>query len=185
VSEQTEIAPRVHPARSGTALAEFEAAYRADIGAITAYFARRYREPHAVADLVSETFVEAIGSFAGFDPRRGTTRAWLFGIARRVHARAYAHSINGRHAATQLAGQCELEHDEIDELAEKIDAQSAGRRLIERCQALRPIEREAVELVDLAGLRPKEAASALGISPSALRVRLFRARARLRKETQS
>ena len=38
-----------------------------------------------------------------------------------------------------------------------------------------------VELVDLAGLQAKEAAQVLGIAPGTLRMRLMRARARLRK----
>jgi RNA polymerase sigma-70 factor (ECF subfamily) len=42
-------------------------------------------------------------------------------------------------------------------------------------------DRAVVELVDLAGLRPKEAAQVLGIAPGTLRMRLMRARARLRK----
>jgi DNA-directed RNA polymerase specialized sigma24 family protein len=40
-----------------------------------------------------------------------------------------------------------------------------------------------VELVDIAGLRPNEAAAALGLPPGTARMRLMRARARLRKET--
>jgi DNA-directed RNA polymerase specialized sigma24 family protein len=43
------------------------------------------------------------------------------------------------------------------------------------------MDRAAIEMVDLAGLRPNEAASVLGVSPGALRMRLMRARARLRK----
>jgi RNA polymerase sigma-70 factor (ECF subfamily) len=39
--------------------------------------------------------------------------------------------------------------------------------------------------VDMTGLTPKEAATALRISPGALRVRLFRARHKLRKLTES
>ena len=35
-----------------------------------------------------------------------------------------------------------------------------------------------VELVDLAGLQPKEAAQVLGVAPSTLRMRLMRARLR-------
>jgi RNA polymerase sigma factor (sigma-70 family) len=182
VGKQTDIAAPTAGSSSGAAMAEFEEAYRANVAAITAYFARRYREPQEVADLVSETFVEAIGSFAGFDPRRGTARAWVFGIAHRVYARHCAQAINGRDTNSRLAGQRGLEDDEIEDLAEKIDAQRAGRRLIERCRSLPPVERGAVELVDVAGLRPKEAATVLGVSPSALRVRLFRARTRLRKE---
>jgi RNA polymerase sigma-70 factor (ECF subfamily) len=47
------------------------------------------------------------------------------------------------------------------------------------------LERVALELVELAGLAPREAAGALEISPAALRVRLFRARTRLRKEEEA
>jgi RNA polymerase sigma-70 factor (ECF subfamily) len=74
--------------------------------------------------------------------------------------------------------------DEIEEVAGKIDAERAGRELIERCSQLPEFERAAVELVDLAGLTPKEAATALGVSRVVLRKRLSRARARLRKEHQ-
>ena len=40
-----------------------------------------------------------------------------------------------------------------------------------------------VELVDIAGLRPKEAAAALGLAPGTVRMRLMRTRARLRRQT--
>ena len=43
-------------------------------------------------------------------------------------------------------------------------------------------ERAAIELVDLAELTPREAAAALGVSRGVLRMRLSRARARLRTE---
>jgi RNA polymerase sigma-70 factor (ECF subfamily) len=39
-----------------------------------------------------------------------------------------------------------------------------------------------IELVDIAGLRPKEAAAALGLTSGAVRMRLLRTRARLRKQ---
>ena len=42
-----------------------------------------------------------------------------------------------------------------------------------------------IELVDLAGLRPKEAATALGLRPGTVRMRLMRTRTRLRQEAQS
>ena len=70
-----------------------------------------------------------------------------------------------------------------DELVSRIDAQRAGRALLEQLAALPALDREVVELVDLAGLTPSEAARALGVSSGALRVRLFRARAKLREET--
>lgn len=46
-------------------------------------------------------------------------------------------------------------------------------------QRLDAADRAVVELVDLAGLRPKEAASVLGVAPGTAQMRLMRARARL------
>ena len=169
----------------GSALAEFEQIYRSNVGVVTAYFARRCADPQTVADLTSETIVRAAKGFGGFDPGRGSARGWLFGIAANVYAQHCAQAANGRAAAFRLAGLADLPVDEIDELADKIDAQRAGRELIERCSQLSTLERAAVELVDLDGLTPKEAAAALGVSRGALRMRLSRARARLRKEHHS
>ena len=166
---------------SGSALAEFEQIYRANVGAVTAYFARHCADPQTVADLTSETIVRAAGAFGGFDPDRGSARAWLFGIASHVYARYCAQASNGRDAAARLAGLAVLPVDEIDELTQRIDAQRAGRELLERCAELSAVERAAVELVDLDGLTPKEAAAALGVPRGVLRMRLSRARTRLRK----
>ncbi len=167
------------------ALAEFEQVYRANVGLLTAYFARRCSEPQTVADLTSETVVRAAGAFDKFDPARGTARAWLFGIAAHVYARHCAQSANGRDAAARLASHRPLEPNEIDELASRIDAERAGRELMTRCSELPKLERAAIELVDLAGLTPKQAAEALGVPRGVFRMRLSRARARLRGERDS
>jgi len=143
------------------------------------YFARRCAEPQ-VADLTSETFVQAIGSVRTFDPARGSARAWLFGIARRVYAERCERAAAGRRAVLTLAMHRQLGDEELDELAARIDAQRAGRALLALLARLPTVEREAVELVDLAGLTPREAAKVLGVAQGALRVRLFRARRRLR-----
>jgi RNA polymerase sigma factor (sigma-70 family) len=165
-----------------SALAEFEALYRTSVDVVMAYFARRCTDPQAVADLTSETFVRAAGAFGSFDPRRGAPRAWLFGIAAHVFARHCADSAEARDTAARLAGHRGLDDDEIGELAARIDAEREGRELMERCSQLPAPERAAIELVDLSGLTPKEAAAALGVSRVVLRKRLSRARARLRKE---
>lgn len=166
----------------GAALAEFEAIYRSNVGVLTSYFARRCREPQEVADLTSETILRAAGSFRAFDPRRGSARSWLFGIAAHVWAEYCAREAHCRNAMVRLACRRPLEASEIDELAAKIDAQQAGRKLLERCSMLSANERAAIEMVDLAELTPKEAAAALGLSRGGLRMRLSRARAKLRKE---
>jgi RNA polymerase sigma factor (sigma-70 family) len=166
-------------------LEEFEQVYLRNVDVLMGFFARRCREPHTVADLTSETFVRAMDGFARFDPRRGSDRAWLFGIAAHVFARHCEQSAGNRDAVARLGGRRALDEDEIEELAERIDAEREGAALMQRYALLPPVERAAIELVDLEGLTPKEAALALGVSGVAFRKRLSRARSRLRKEHHS
>jgi len=171
--------------RSGgrDAAAEFERLYRAQVDAVTAYFARRSADPQTVADLTADTFVQAIASFGSFDPRRGSGRAWLFGIARRVYAGHCEARSRQHEKVARLAGRRELEPDQVGELLDRIDAERVGRALVTGLAALPAPDRALVELVDLDGLSPKEAAAVLGLSAGAARMRLMRARARLRKST--
>ena len=166
----------------GSALSEFEGIYRTNVGVVTSFFAHRCSDPQTVADLTSETIVRAAAGFAGFDPDRGTPRAWLCGIANHVYAQHCAHSANGRDAVARFAGRLDLPPQEVDELMDRIDAERAGRELLQHFAAQSPPERAAMELVDVDGLTPKEAAAALGVSRGVLRMRLSRARTRLRKE---
>lgn len=161
--------------------AEFEQTYRAHVHQVTAYFAHRTADPQTVADLTADTFVQAIKSFATFDPARGSPRSWLFGIARRVFAQHCQQASRGRDTLLRLAGHRQLDMDEAAELVLRIDAERAGRALVEGLAVLAQSDREVIELVDIAGLDRKEAAAALGISLGALRIRLFRARGKLRK----
>ena len=177
----TERTAGTRPAAGPGATAEFERLYRANVDAVMAYFARRSADPHVVADLTADTFVAVITGFGSFDPRKGTARAWVFGIARRVyagHCEAYTHA---QHKVQRLAGRRDLDPDEVGELLERIDAERAGRDLVSGLARLPERDRAVIELVDLAGLTPKEAAAALGLPPGTVRMRLMRARARLRK----
>ena len=162
-------------------MAEFEALYRANVAVVTAYFARRSTEPQTVADLTADTFVEAITSLSTFDPRKGTPRAWVFGIARRIYAAHCQARSQQRSRVERLAGRRELAPDEVGDLINRIDAERAGRALVSGLATLPATDRAVVELVDLAGLAPKEAAQVLGVAPGTVRMRLMRARARLRK----
>jgi len=163
-------------------LAEFERVYRAEFGAVAAYFARRCDEPQLVADLTADTFVAAIRSFEEYEAGRTGSRAWAISIARRVYGR-YLESdprdqaSGGRTSATGL-----LDRAETKELMWWIDVERSSRELMERLRAMSALDREAVELVDLCGLSTAEAARELGVSSGALRVRLVRTRARLKRE---
>src|ERR1700746_1354928 len=85
------------------ALAAFERIYVGHADVVMASFARRCAEPQTVADLTSETFVRAASGFAGFDPRRGSQRAWLFGIASHLYAGPWAEAANGGDGGARTA----------------------------------------------------------------------------------
>jgi RNA polymerase sigma factor (sigma-70 family) len=166
---------------AGPSQLEFATVYRENVGRLTAFFARRCRDPQQVADLTSQTFVEAITSAHSFRGR-GTPTAWLIAIARRVYAQHLVDQAVQADLIEQLGGQLVLADDELEDLAERIDARRNGSQLLERAAHLSALGREAIELVDLMGLTPKDAARVLDVSFSALRVRLFRAHNQLRKE---
>jgi RNA polymerase sigma factor (sigma-70 family) len=169
--------PRATAQRPG----DFELLYRAQVSAVMAFFARRSREPQTVFDLTADTFLEAMRSFSSAPPTRGRERPWLFGIARHVYASHCEREARRRDAARREDARRILDADEIEDLAARVDAERPGRELLEHLARLSASDRGAVELVDLAGFTTAEAALTLGISPGAVRVRLFRARARLRK----
>ncbi len=82
-----------------------------------------------------------------------------------------------RRATAEFAGRRLLDAEDIAHLEERIDA---GHRARAALRCLSSTERELVELVDGAGLTPAEAAKAMGLLPGTVRVRLFRARGKLR-----
>ena len=120
------------------AAAEFERVYRANADAVSAYFARRTADPQLVADLTADTFVAVITGFGSFDPRKGTARSWVFGIARHVYASYCAEYSQQQHKLRRLAGRRDLDADQVGELLERIDAERAGRDLITGLTTLSP-----------------------------------------------
>jgi RNA polymerase sigma-70 factor (ECF subfamily) len=110
---------------NGSSRLEFESVYRENIRPVTAFFARRCRDPQQVADLTSQTFVEAINS-AGTFRGRGTPRAWLIAIARRVYANHLADRATGADLIDQLGGRLVLADEEVEDLAARIDVSVSG-----------------------------------------------------------
>lgn len=163
-------------------LGEFEQIYRSEFGSVVGYFARRYVDPQLVADLAADTFVAAIQAYGDLDPASISPRAWTIGIARRVNTRYQESDPRTEDPKRRRALQGLLDRAERKELMWRIDLERSSRELIERLQAMSKLDREAIELVDLCGLSGAEAARELGISAGALRVRLIRSRARLRRE---
>ena len=163
----------------------FEEFYRRHVDAMTSFVARRVADPHTVADLTAEIFLAVLDSAHTYRPSRGSERAWLYGIARNVVAGERRRVARESDRDRRISGRRLLEPDDIARLEDKLDAESPGRRALAALERLPAGERAVLELVAVDELTVGEAATALGISQVAARVRLHRARKSLREQAES
>ena len=77
---ETLVAPAIEAPTE--AEAAFEALYRSSRDDLFAYVAGLLRDRSAAEEVTAQAFERAYRRRASFDPRRGSRRAWLFGIAR-------------------------------------------------------------------------------------------------------
>lgn len=154
--------------------------YREHSAALRAFLARRVDQPDDVADLVADIFLAAIDHAHRFEPRQGTPRSWLFGIARNKvagHERKRARRLR---AESRIVGRRLLDEDATTRIEERIAAEQVTRTLYRALAALPARDRRLMELVAVDGLSIAQAAEQLGVKPGTARVRLHRSRSRLR-----
>jgi RNA polymerase sigma factor (sigma-70 family) len=154
--------------------------YRRHVARVTGLGVRRFSTPEDVADFVANVFLEVMRTAGSYDPRRGTAVAWLYGLAGHVAAGMHRQRQRAVEAERRLAGRTLLDADDYLRVEERIDAAAALRRVYRAIQRLPEADRRLLELVAVDGLGPGAAAKLLGITAVAARVRLVRARARLR-----
>jgi RNA polymerase sigma factor (sigma-70 family) len=154
----------------------FEDFYRRHVTAVSRFMARRVTDPQLVADLTAEVFQLVIRSAHTYRTDRGSELGWLYGIARNVLASDRRREALRLRAEQGAAGRRLLDEDDITRLEERIDAESAARRLLQALPGLPENQRAIIELVAVDGLSLKDAAAALSISPGTARVRMYRAR---------
>jgi RNA polymerase sigma factor (sigma-70 family) len=159
------------PQRTGD---QFEALYRSCAADVYAYVASLLRDQSAAEDVTALAFERAYRRRALFDFRRGTARAWLFGIARN----AALDELRRRRRTGTLIGDIADESVQID-----VDEEFAERRLLVRegLAQLDAREREVVLLKFVGRLSNAELARVLGCSESSAGTRLHRAIQQLRK----
>jgi RNA polymerase sigma factor (sigma-70 family) len=160
----------------------FEDFYRAHLGLVHRFVARRVADPHLAADLVAEVFLAAIDGAAGYRPDRGSPAGWLTGVARNVVAAEFRRQAKDREASRRLSGRRLLDADALGRLEERIDAERETRRLYDALASLPRRDRALMELVAVDGLSVTEAAAVLGVKPGTARVRLHRSRARVQAQ---
>jgi RNA polymerase sigma factor (sigma-70 family) len=156
------------------------ALYARHVDAVFGFAVRRCRSPEDVADLVSTVFVEMLSAAAGYDPHKGEVRAWLLGIAARCLADQQRSEHRRSELVTRLGSAPELRGDEHERVEAMLDAASLAPRLERALGGLTDAERALFLLVAHDGLAVADAARSLGLTPVAGRMRLARARRKLR-----
>lgn len=167
---------RDEPVVDLTEPAAFEAFYREQLPFLRSYLARRVDDPFLVADLTADVFLQVIRSAGRYQPALGPPRAWLTGIARHLLADHRRSSARENATTQRLQGRRLLDEDSAERIVQRIAAEAEARAVLAEIAGLAPALRSVVELVAVDGLTLTEAASVLGISPGAARVRYHRAR---------
>jgi RNA polymerase sigma-70 factor (ECF subfamily) len=164
--------PPTDPAR------RFESCFRDNYAPILAFAIRRLPDRAAAEDAAAETFAIAWRRRASLPAE---PLPWLYGIALRVVANQRRSGERRRRLGDRL------EHEAVSAAAPPEPADAMHRRdaFSHAFQLLSEGEREVLRLVAWDGLGTREAASALGCSPAAFRVRLHRARRRLAKHLEA
>jgi RNA polymerase sigma-70 factor (ECF subfamily) len=160
----------------------FEVFYREHVEDLLRFVARRVGDRERAADLTAEIFLAAIDSAHRYRPRSGTPKAWLYGIARALVANDRRRRGRERAREERFRGSALLDEEDAARMDARIDAAAQSRRLYEAMDRLPDAERAVLELVALDELAVAEAAAAVGVRSGTARVRLHRARRKLRAE---
>jgi RNA polymerase sigma-70 factor (ECF subfamily) len=163
----------------------FEAFYREHVEDLQRFVARRVGDRERAADLTAEIFLAAIDSAHRYRPRSGTPKAWLYGIARALVANDRRRRGRERAREERFRGRALLDEEDTARMDARIDAASQSRRLYAAMDGLSEAERAVMELVAIDELTVAEAAAAAGVRPVTARVRLHRARRKLRTELET
>jgi RNA polymerase sigma-70 factor (ECF subfamily) len=154
---------------------DLEALYRSARDDVFAYVATLLHDRVAAEDVTAQAFERAFRRRRTFDARKGSPRAWLFGIARNAALDELRH----RKRSVALAGDpadptLPAPEDEADRALQRAAVQSALAGLPAR-------ERELIALKFHGGLDNAELARVLGVSVTNAGTQLHRAMTKLRE----
>lgn len=139
---------------------------------VYAYVATMLRDRSAAEDVTAAAFERAYRRQKTFDPRRGTGRAWVFGIAR--HAALDELRRRKRHATLSSDPPDRAGGDESAAVIDRATLLAALGRIPVR-------DREIIALRYHAGLDTAEVANVLGTTPTNAGTQLHRAMTKLRE----
>jgi RNA polymerase sigma-70 factor, ECF subfamily len=169
---QTLVAPATQA--PSEAEAAFEELYRSSRNDVFAYVAGLLRDRTAAEDVTAVAFERAYRKRKTFSPKRGTHRAWLFGIARNAALDELRRRKRQATLVTEPADEAAVPADDAAEVSLR---RAALRQAMGELTAR---ERELVALKFFAGLANAEIATVIGTSESNAGTRLHRVLEKLR-----
>ena len=138
-------------------------------------FALRRVSPAPAEDIAAETFLVAWRRLDDVPTRPGEALPWLYAVARHCLLNAQRSDRRQEAVAVRIGDAFpEAHHLDVDFIARQADLAAAWRRLS-------PTDQEVLALALWEDLPSPQAARVLGISPTAYRLRLSRARRALRR----
>jgi len=155
--------------------------YRRHEALVAAYAVNRCTNASDVADLVGDTFIGALRSAPRFAERDRDAVAWLLTIARRALAHQRRSFLRRQRLGHRLANLPTYSADEADAVGAALDAARLAPELFVALRTLAAKDQELLMLVHRDGLTPTQAGRVVGMNANTARVRLSRARARLRE----
>jgi RNA polymerase sigma-70 factor (ECF subfamily) len=160
----------------------FRALYADAYAAVLRFVQRRAHASHA-EDVVADAFLVAWRRLDDAPERADDLRAWLFGIARNCllnlhRGQERRDALAVRLAETALPPSAEGVDDQARLIDQRLDLVAAWRQLS-------AAEQEVLALAWLEDLASPQAAGVLGITATAYRLRLLRARRALRRHLDS
>ena len=163
------------------ARAGFEQLFRDTRTDLLAYIMRRSQNAEDAADVLAETYLIAWQKLDAI-PTGERARLWLFGVARNLllkgaSRRRSRHALVERLAGERLAGELRSAHRTHAPVED--EGSSAVRAVL---ATLPERDREILMLTAWEGLTPKQIAAVVGIPANIVRVRLHRARTRLKRD---
>jgi RNA polymerase sigma factor (sigma-70 family) len=153
----------------------FEAIYRRYAGRVYRYTRARVDSDAAAEDITSETMLAALEGLDRWDARQGAFASWLFTIAARRVSDRYRRRGRFRRVLERAWQPDALEDDALTSVIRADDV----ARLHARLDRLPERDRDLVLLRYHAELTSNEIAEVLGMTSSAVRVRLMRVLNRL------
>jgi len=158
--------------------AGFDELYRSAGTAVLGYALRRCASREDALDVTAETFLVAWRRRTEMPAEPDDARAWLFGVARGCLANLARGDRRSQRLGQRLAET--MDPGTLPDPARIHEGRADARQVRRALDALSADDRELVTLTAWEGLTPAQAGGLLGLTPGAARVRLHRARLRLR-----